>query len=360
MLKTSVLWGVAAAVLCSGVGAGAVYPDMDVCDVVRVNGPGAFTCRVADWPRVGAVRLCVKIRGLTRMDDVETAKVIEFIDAGLSQAKSIRLENIQGGSYFRVTADVRVDGRSLAADLISASLAAAVPDLAESSAEVDVRLSGVVVRPERLAQLQRQITTTPAAARAASAVPAAGQRTGPARFVMMSQLMSCRVDLSAWRQDMELAEALEILRQSTEVELPLVIMWQDLERNAFVDKHTPIGLAGVGRIPVRKALQLLLLSVAAGRGDVGFVVDGPMIVIATPELGLDSKYVTRVYPAGELTASPVTMMGGYGGGYGGGGYGNAAMMNGSGGYGPSGSAGGFGNYGNFGNQTGYNHTGPGW
>ncbi len=165
---------------------------------------------------------------------------------------------------------------------------------------------------------------------------------------------------SSFRPDMPLREALDILSHATNPPLNIVVKWKDLDENADITPDTPIGMSGLSRASIKTYLNVLLITLSTETAELGYVVDGNVIIIGTKNT-LPKKIVTRTYDIADIVAPPSMggmmgmgmggMMGGYGsmmGGYGNmmGGYGN--MM---GGYGMS-------SYGTYGNQygTGYNQN----
>ncbi len=179
------------------------------------------------------------------------------------------------------------------------------------------------------------------------------------------------VDLSALKLSTSFSRAIEILRNSTSPPLNIIVLWRDLSENALVERDTQIYMEGLSEIPLRTGLELLLRAVSSGSTELGYIVEGGVIIIATRN-SLPVKMVTRVYDITDLVSQPanydiyqqyniyqqqLSMMnmmmssgGGYGGGYGGttGGYGGT-----TGGYGGGmgGYGGGMGGYG--GGMVGY-------
>jgi len=173
------------------------------------------------------------------------------------------------------------------------------------------------------------------------------------------------VDLSALKLSTSFSRAIEILRNSTSPPLNIIVLWRDLSENALVERDTQIYMEGLSEIPLRTGLELLLRAVSSGSTELGYIVEGGVIIIATRN-SLPVKMVTRVYDITDLVSQPanydiyqqyniyqqqLSMMnmmmssgGGYGGGYGGttGGYGGT-----TGGYGGGmgGYGGGMGGYG---------------
>jgi hypothetical protein len=94
--------------------------------------------------------------------------------------------------------------------------------------------------------------------------------------------LEAKVDLSGWRPEMAFSDAIEQLKNSVAPPLKLVVLWSDLAENAEIDQTTPINIDGLSEAPLSKALDLLLKSVASGRGvEFGYEIDGGVITIAT-------------------------------------------------------------------------------
>jgi len=136
-----------------------------------------------------------------------------------------------------------------------------------------------------------------AGGRAAHRVP-----SRPSDAIIYKQLAKT-VDLSSLTLNTPISSAIEILRNSTEPALNIVVLWKDLRENALVEQDTPISMDGVSGIRLRTALELLLRAVSSGPRELGYVVDGGVIIIATKE-SLPIKRVTRVYDISDLVAAP--------------------------------------------------------
>lgn len=142
-------------------------------------------------------------------------------------------------------------------------------------------------------------------------------------------------DPSTFTPNMGFGEAIDILRNSTRPRLNIAVLWKDLNENADIYRYTPIGMDGLSKVTLRIHLKFLLMSVSAGSmGELGYVVDEGVIIIATRE-SLPVRRKTRVYDVTDLVAPPANYSfmsmfgmrfgnGGYGAGrsYGAGGYGN--------------------------------------
>jgi hypothetical protein len=97
------------------------------------------------------------------------------------------------------------------------------------------------------------------------------------------QLDDSIVDLSMFQPEMAFGDAIEILKNSVDPPLSIVVLWRDLIDNAEVDRATPINMDPMPGVPLRKALELLLKSVSAGIADLGYVIERGVISIATAE-----------------------------------------------------------------------------
>ena len=128
------------------------------------------------------------------------------------------------------------------------------------------------------------------------------------------------VDLSALKFYTPFSQAIEILRNSTSLPLNIAVLWRDLSENALVERDTQIYMEGLSGISLRAGLELLLRAVSSGPAELGYVVEGGVIIIATKN-SLPVKMVTRVYDISDLVAEPANYrfgmpVGGFGGGWG--------------------------------------------
>ena len=313
-----------------------IYPQCHVDSLVRVYGSGNFVCRVTDWPNVGAVRLRVSIRGLQNTSGEKAAAANAFLKEKLNAATKISLTNIQVSAGFRAIADVQIDGTDAASLLTGAKLLKAVAP----------------ITPPVKAGIKSGIAMPITLPRKSPAATVAGKSRRAPRVLRLSEAMNTSVNLSSWQTETTFEEAITTLRYSFDPPLPIVILWRDLENNAFVEKTTPIGMDGLGRVKVGKALQLLSTSLSQGPDKVIFLVQDGLVTVASSATQFKQRKFTKVYNAPELFAPRAGMrMGGMGmGGMGGG------MMGGMGGMGGMGmgnmGGGGMGNMGTMGSYNG--------
>ena len=122
------------------------------------------------------------------------------------------------------------------------------------------------------------------------------------------------VDLSALTFDMPFSEAIDILRNSTDPPLKIVVLWRDLRENAGVERDTPICIEGVSGIPLRTGLKILLRSVSSGLAELDYVVDKGIIIVGTKD-SLPAKMVVRIYDISYLAARPAAYAFNFGAGF---------------------------------------------
>ncbi|MHC5089792.1 MAG: hypothetical protein ACYSOT_09305, partial [Planctomycetota bacterium] len=116
-------------------------------------------------------------------------------------------------------------------------------------------------------------------------------------------LLDETVDLSMLTENTTLEEAIIILRNSVSpLLLPIVVYWNDLEENAFIERTAPIGIdgAGLNSVVVRDAMSRILEAVSSGGfAELDFVVQGGTVTIATVE-SLPANFVTEMYDVTDL------------------------------------------------------------
>jgi type II secretory pathway component GspD/PulD (secretin) len=111
------------------------------------------------------------------------------------------------------------------------------------------------------------------------------------------------VDLSRLSPDMTFADAIELLRNSVEPPLKIVVMWPDLQTNADIQRTTRINMEPISAIPLEKALSLLLSSVSSAGVELGYIIEDGVITIAT-KASLPTKMIQRVYNISDLLGLP--------------------------------------------------------
>lgn len=108
------------------------------------------------------------------------------------------------------------------------------------------------------------------------------------------------VDLSAITQQTPASEAFEILKNSVQPPLNLIVIWRDLLDNANIEPSSPVELDGPANVQLGTALRNLLDAISdplatGSEYRVDYVVSGGTITVAT-RIGLPQrKLETRVY-----------------------------------------------------------------
>jgi len=111
------------------------------------------------------------------------------------------------------------------------------------------------------------------------------------------------VDLSELTPEMSFGEAIEILKNSVEPPLKIIVLWRDLYDNADIDQTTAINMDAISGVPLGAVLSRLLDAVSGGFADLGYVVENGVITIATRE-SLPSELETLVYDVTDLLGRP--------------------------------------------------------
>jgi len=107
------------------------YGYVTVSRIVSVADGDCFVCDVDEWPPVIGRRVPIRIAGIDapELDDTRPAaralayRAKRFLETKLKQASLVELRNIRRGKYFRLNAEVYVDGHSLARLLLEHGLA---------------------------------------------------------------------------------------------------------------------------------------------------------------------------------------------------------------------------------------------
>jgi hypothetical protein len=258
----------------------AVSENYRVSEVVGILSPNSFQCKLDHYKLAPSVRFRVNLpdtEGLTK----------ETLSERLKSAQKIELRNITFRSYFRVEADVWIDGQ-----LFLEKRSSETAQNESDSPKPPSNLTGY--RLSTVSQWQN---------------PPKGstEQTVPVRrgTVTLGDLMDTPVDCSMLRDDTPLSEALSVLSESVQPRLPLLVLWKDLQVNAMLEKETPIGVSGFGQMKLRQALDTVIRSVSAGGPRLVLVSEGGIITLGTEQTLLRNK-VTRVYAAEDLLAPPST------------------------------------------------------
>ena len=104
------------------------YGDVVVSEITSIYDADTFRANIEQWPDIIGKRMSIRvlgvdapeIRGKCKAEKTKARAAKQFTVNALRSAKQVELRNIKRGKYFRLLADVFVDGRRLADLLISA------------------------------------------------------------------------------------------------------------------------------------------------------------------------------------------------------------------------------------------------
>lgn len=108
-----------------------IYGDAVVAEVTSIYDGDTFRANLIGCPPIAGERIGIRINGIDtpEMRDNRPAvkalarKAKQYTVQRLREGKQIDLQNMQRGKYFRIVADVYVDGSNLGKELITAGLA---------------------------------------------------------------------------------------------------------------------------------------------------------------------------------------------------------------------------------------------
>lgn len=102
-----------------------------VSRVISVFDGDTFRVDIDSWPRFFGHKIPVRIRGIDAperrnadgTESLEALKARDWLKTRLMNAKIVTLENLERCKYFRLIADVFVDGHDIAAEILRLGLA---------------------------------------------------------------------------------------------------------------------------------------------------------------------------------------------------------------------------------------------
>ena len=108
-----------------------IYGDAVVAEVTSIYDGDTFRCNLHGYPPIAGERIGIRINGIDTPEMRDNRpkikalarKAKQYAVQRLREGKQVVLRNMQRGKYFRIVADVYVDGSSLGQELISAGLA---------------------------------------------------------------------------------------------------------------------------------------------------------------------------------------------------------------------------------------------
>ncbi len=107
------------------------YGSVTVSEVTSIYDGDTFRAAIAEYPEIIGDRIGVRINGIDtpelrakcQKEKTLALKAKQFSVAKLRGAKKIELRHMQRGKYFRIVADVYVDGENLGEMLVEKGLA---------------------------------------------------------------------------------------------------------------------------------------------------------------------------------------------------------------------------------------------
>ena len=110
-----------------------IYGNTTVTEVTSIYDADTFRVNLKGYPPIIGERIPVRVlgvdapelRGKCDTEKLAARQAKQYTVQALRSAKTIELRNMQRGKYFRILADVYIDGNSLADDLIKSGHARA-------------------------------------------------------------------------------------------------------------------------------------------------------------------------------------------------------------------------------------------
>lgn len=110
-----------------------VYGSVEVSEVTSIYDGDTFRANIKGWPEILGYRIPIRVaqidtpemRGKCKAEIQLARKAKQEAVGFLRGGKKIVLTNMKRGKYFRIVADVMVDGKSLGTHLVSKGLAVA-------------------------------------------------------------------------------------------------------------------------------------------------------------------------------------------------------------------------------------------
>ncbi len=108
-----------------------IYGDVVVAEVTSIYDGDTFKVNLQGYPPIAGERIGIRINGIDtpemrdKRPEVKALarKAKQYTVQRLREGQQIILHNMQRGKYFRIVAEVYVDGSNLGQELISAGLA---------------------------------------------------------------------------------------------------------------------------------------------------------------------------------------------------------------------------------------------
>jgi len=107
------------------------FNEIPSVEVVSVYDGDTITVEIKEWPDIIGHRIGVRIKGIDTPEMRDERESVQekarqakmFVVEKLRNAKTIKIQNLERDKYFRIDADVFVDGQNLSTLLLSKGLA---------------------------------------------------------------------------------------------------------------------------------------------------------------------------------------------------------------------------------------------
>ena len=261
-----------------------------VGQVNEVQHSTVFSCRLRDYVWPTPVQFQVKLRNVQDVDDPNGISAARrFLCERLNNARQIRLATVRDRGYFQLTADVLVDGRDVGAEMIEYGL------LRCSTISIETPKQDAALLSEPVLWGVQDSSEAVSETRPVSVA---------LRTQVIEKYLTREADLSRIGPETTFEEALSLLAEAVQPRLPILILWNDLQRNAFIDRDTLIGIDGFGRMRLDKALELILRTASPPPAQpLAAVIEGGVLTIATGS-GVIQKPRIEVYSAADILSAP--------------------------------------------------------
>lgn len=108
-----------------------LYGDVEVDEILSIYDGDTFRCNIKNYPKIIGDNISVRIAGIDcpeMTDKRPNIKALarqakQYTVARLREGKNIQLMNMRRDKYFRILADINIDGKDLAQELIKKGLA---------------------------------------------------------------------------------------------------------------------------------------------------------------------------------------------------------------------------------------------
>jgi micrococcal nuclease len=115
----------------SAIAGSKIYGEVLVSEVTSIYDGDTFRCNLSGYPPIIGERIAIRINGIDTpemRDNRPRVKALarkakQYTVQRLREGRQITLRNMQRGKYFRIVADVYIDGSNLGRELIDRGLA---------------------------------------------------------------------------------------------------------------------------------------------------------------------------------------------------------------------------------------------